>query len=225
MKLTSLKQILAVAWVSFTLPGCLTLVDDPGRFRESKNLTVGYPGVLVTTAHTGFGMSLAEPEKATRSIYSGRDGGDSYSINPDAQSEDIRHIHSDSWGANFLALHFPWRSSFFFYGFALEVKRARNAYNERTESFALDESVTNVEWTDTTVNAAIPLGISINYDEQLTFTSGIGPKFLLSNSRHYVDDGGDDEVDVAMRDATLDSYGSYQKQSGFFLYYQLGYSF
>ena len=214
-----------LSFIALALGGCFTLTANPGQFRDKKNVTVGYPGALWTTKSAGYGFKVGEPGNSKVTILSGHRGQEAFSINPEANTDDARSIHFSGWGFDAFALRFPWESSFFFVGSSMSFRRFRQAYNEHTAEFGLNQSTTNVEWVDSTIDAAIPIGISLNYDQQITTLAAIGPIKQVYRSRKFIEDGTGRGVDERTRDATITTFDDFKGQIGFYLMYMAGYSF
>jgi hypothetical protein len=190
--------------------GC---VKDPGKFRHENPVVVGFPGLMYHTSKSNaFGIQLDELQKADLTIKTGGEGEKSFSINPDPSNDDeYRRMHYRGWGADLFVMRFPWDQASVFYGFNVNYRDDRVAFNERTTNFSLDKSMANVEFSERAVSFSPMVGASKSMTTGTTFMAGAGPRIYKFGSREFVSDGGD-AIDKEMRDDTLASYDEYLGQ-------------
>jgi hypothetical protein len=214
--------------VTVLFSSCLTLTKNPGREREERPVSVGFPGVIYHPSEgtgVGFITDLDELRNDELLIRSGKAGIDARTVNNDTNDPTVRKIHQEEIALDTFFMMFPSPTSSFFFGLGLSAIYGQYGYNEHSKSFALDSNTSPVEWTDTRVTASLPLGLSLRYEEHVSMLLGVGPEFHIKTFRRFNNTGEELNIDVAQRDKTLQSFDSYQKTLGVNFLWQVGYTF
>jgi hypothetical protein len=193
-------SLFCLVLVVIGLPGCA-----PSRakmVREQRNTTIGLLGASYRpTGNVGIGVAGGA---AKNDIEIDREKK-SYASNK-TEDANIREMKETSTTVSPFVHFYPWETSAFFWGAGVNFTKNRFQFDEEKEgSTSLAPAFTGVTYESTATDIHVPLGWHWIWENGVTVMLDFGPSATVAYSGRYTNDGGDDGVNAAQRDQSVEA--------------------
>jgi hypothetical protein len=204
---TIIKLSVVLTLAGFNGVGCAP--QRANALRDDKPLTVGLVGVSYRpNGRIGIGTTYsgsAETNEKMSESSSGASGIISISGKP-AEKEPAfaeRDVTSSYSVFSPFAHYYPIDTSAFFVGIGASIMSSRSKYNEETTGHtALAPEYTEIDVKRNATYLAVPVGWAWIWESGFSLSLDFGPRFRVSSSSSYGNDGSAGSVAVDKRDTT-----------------------